>query len=326
MTEPVTTYRSLIVPNTGDLAGAWGTSALNPNFQMIDTMFGGVTTISLAAATTLALTVPATTGVWPGGSPSQSSNSLIKFSGTLTGNAVVQFTLPGYYIIHNLCSVGGFYIQLANVSGSGNKIGAPPGQKIHVFFDGTDMDYVNQPPVGSAIDLHGWTALPAWMTACTVSPYLIKDGATALYSTFPALANMLGSTFGGNGITTFGLPDERARARLALDTVQAASGATSARLTFGIAGFTGSLMGSAGGDQRMQTHTHGITDPSHVHGGTGFGGSPVPEGSGPYYAQNATVNGTTASATTGITINASGTGSSGNVPPSIVSFLPLIKT
>src|SRR5271167_620952 len=122
MSEPITPQRSLIVPNTGDLVAAWGTSALNPNFQTIDALFGGVTTITLSGATTLALTVPATTGVWPG-FLSQSVNSLIYFTGAQTGNAIIQVTLPGFYIIHNQCT-GTSYVQLAPFSGTGTAIGA----------------------------------------------------------------------------------------------------------------------------------------------------------------------------------------------------------
>jgi hypothetical protein len=72
MSEPITVNKTLIVPNTGDLSGSWGTAALNPNFQLIDAMFGGVTSISLSGATTILLTVPATTGIW-GGTVPQSS-------------------------------------------------------------------------------------------------------------------------------------------------------------------------------------------------------------------------------------------------------------
>ena len=139
MTEPITTNRSFIVPNTGDLPGAWGTAALNPNFQSIDTLFGGVTTISLSATTTILLTVPATTGIWPGGNPSQSMNALIRFTGAQTGSATIQFTLAGFYIIENKCT-GTTFVKLSPATGLGSSIGAPPGQKIHVFFDGTDMD------------------------------------------------------------------------------------------------------------------------------------------------------------------------------------------
>ncbi len=333
MAEPITPNRSLIAPNTGDLTGAWGTSALNPNWQTIDALFGGVTTISLSGATTLALTVPATTGVWPG-FLSQSVNSLIYFTGAQTGNAVIQFTLPGFYIIHNQCT-GTSYVQLAPAAGTGNAIGAPPGKKCHVFFDGTSIDYVNMPDPGTAHDLHtNTTAFPPWMLACTIPPYLVKDGSTYSVATFPALAQLLGSTYGGNGITTFGLPDERARARIAVDTVQPASGATSARITLAIAGFTGSLLGAAGGDQNIGNHSHPFTSATQTvntnQGGVPFNctnntvnnGSQVfgPQSNGVSYGQLSITF--AASGTT----NVSGGGVGANMPPSIVSFLPLVKT
>lgn len=329
MAEPITTNRSFIVPNTGDLAGAWGTSALNPNLQSIDTLFGGVTTISLSSATTILLSVPATTGVWPGGNPSQSMNAMIRFTGAQTGSATIQFTLSGFYIIDNQCT-GTTSVRLSPATGTGNSIGAPPGEKCHVFFDGTHMDYVDMGRVGSALDLHiNTTTLPPWMTACTVQPYLVKDGSTYSTASYTALAQLLGSTYGGNGVTTFGVPDERARARLGVDTVQAASGATSGRVTFAVAGFTGSLLGAAGGDQRLQTHSHGITDPGHLHGVTGGTKGGITGGATTGGSQDTPITAATitiSSATTNITINASGTGSSQNMPPSIVSFVPLIKT
>jgi microcystin-dependent protein len=323
MSEPITANRNLIAPQTGDLPGSWGTACLNPNWQMIDAMFGGVTSISLSGATTILLTVPATTGIW-GGTVPQSSNSMITLMGAQTGPAVLQFQLPGFYIINNQCT-GTTYVQLSPSTGGGNSIGVPQGKKSHVFFDGTSMDFVDPPEPGVAIDLHGWTALPPWMTACSVLPYLIKDGSVYSASAYPALFAALGSTFGGNGITAFGVPDERARMRIGLDTVQ--GGATSARVTFGVAGITGSLMGAVGGSQAMQTHTHGITDPGHLHtpnlfevGQYGAGGVTAAQ-SGSYNGE-ITIN----SSTTNITINAVGSGSSQNMPPSIVSHLPLIKT
>lgn len=311
------------MPNTSDLPGAWGTSALNPNFQTIDAMFGGVTTITLSSATTILLSVPATTGIWPS-VLSQSVNALIRFTGAQSASATIQFTLPGFYIIDNQCT-GGFSVRLQPANLTGNCVGAVNGKKHQVFYDGVHMDYVDMPDPGMAYDLHtNTTTLPPWMTACTVSPYLIKDGSTYSSVTYPALAQLLGSTYGGNGITTFGVPDERARARLPVDTVQAASGATSARVTFAIAGFTGSLLGAAGGDQRMQTHSHGITDLGHAHGiadtaiaGSGGAGTSRP---------GAGLVATSATSTTGITINNAGTGSSQNMQPSIVNFLPLVKT
>lgn len=331
---PSTVNKTLNVPNTGDLPGTWGSAAVNPNMSAIDGMLGGSLNIALSAATTFALGLPpgAATSIAPGAGPYQSQNALIKFSGTLAGNIVVQFTMPGYYIIQNACAVGTSYVQLAPSAGTGNAIGAPPGQKVHVYFDGTDMDYVNTLPVGAALDLTGATTYPAWMNACTVRPYLIKDGSTYSTVTYPALAAQLGSTFGGNGVSTFGVPDERSRARIALDTLSVATGTYAGRLTLS-SGVSGTTMGSAGGDQFLTSHTHvaGVNDPTHDHAvqggfiglataaGVSTGGS-----NGAVNASNIDI----VPAATGITVGIASTGGgvSQNVQPSIVSFLPLLKT
>ena len=165
MPEPTTP--NTIVPLTGDLVGAWGTAALNPNFLAIDGMLCGVQTLAFSSATTIALTT-ATGSITPSAGPFQSQNALLKLSGTLTGNVIIQFTQPGPYIIHNQCIVGNFYVQLAPSSGTGNAIDAPPGEKVTVFFDGSSMDYVDLDVVGSGLRLRGATAIPAWIaSACT---------------------------------------------------------------------------------------------------------------------------------------------------------------
>jgi microcystin-dependent protein len=325
MPEPTTVNIALIVPNTGDLSGAWGTAALNPNFVAIDGILAGFATISLSSATTIALTA-ATGSLTPGAGPYQTQNALLKFTGSLTGNCTIQIPQPGRYIIDNRCTVGSFYVQISPSSGTGTSVGAPPGRKCTVFYDGTNVDYVDMPEVGSAMDLHGVTALPAWMTACTVSPYLIKDGSVYSTASYTALGTMLGSTFGGNGITTFGVPDERSRFRLALDT-----GATG-RVTNATSGITGTSMGSAGGSQSLQAHSHTNTlnDPGHAHKLTDGGdprGSVAVGGNinvtGASYPGSAIANSTT---NISVTVNTAGVGGSQNMPPCIVSFLGLIKT
>ncbi len=322
MVEPVTTNLYLIVPNTGDLSGAWGTSALNPNFQSIDTKFGGVTTLSLSSATTILLSVPATTGVWPGGNPSQSMNAVIRFTGAQTGSATIQFTLPGFYIVDNQCT-GTTSVRLSPVGG-GNSIGAIPGKKHQVFYDGTDMDYVDMPDPGTAYDLHtNTTSLPPWMTACSKAPYLIKNGSTYSSSLYPALAQLLGSTFGGNGVTTFGVPDEMSRVRLPVDSTGAAG-----RVTTAISGINGTTFGSAGGSQSMMAHRHvnTLTDPGHTHPTNAYTGNRTTSGGG--FSASDTNSATISNSTTSITITnaTTGSGTSENMPPAIVSFLPLVKT
>ena len=320
MAEPNTPNVALIIPNTGDLVGSWGSAALNPDFVALDGMLGGTLTIPLTnAPVTLGLPAGA---IAPTAGPTQSQNALITFTGTISGDIVVTLGMPGRYTFWNKCLPLNFYVQIAS-SGHGTTIGLPPGKKCTVFHDGTNCDYVDMPDPGTAYDLHGATALPAWMTACTTLPYLIKDGSVFSNATYPTLGALLGSTFGGNGVTTFGVPDELARARIGYDTIG------TGRLTTAISGVNGQTMGSVGGNQSMQQHTHAntLTDPGHTHtfqqwnANLALAGSPgsLPEA-------NSTQN--TGSSTTGITINnvSAGVGASQNVQPSIISFLPLIKT
>ena len=336
MTEPITVNRSFIVPNTSDLPGAWGTSALNPNFQSIDTLVGGVTTLSLSSATTVLLSVPATTGVWPGGNPSQSMNALIRFTGAQTGSATIQFTLPGYYIVENQCT-GTTSVRLQPSNLTGNCVGAPPGKKCHVFFDGTHMDYVNMPDPGTAYDLHtNTTTLPPWMTVCTVSPYLLKDGTVYTASVYPALAQLLGSTYGGNGVTTFGVPDERSRFRLGVDT------GSTGRVTQAGSSMTGTLLGQTGGGQFQNLSLTQLPTGITVAGSVSIsGGNQIPVASNSQTSFNAVLSGGSIdipviigagawSYTTvmsgSMTSNNTLGGSHPIMPPTSISFVPLIKT
>lgn len=335
---PYTVNQYLNVPDTGSLPGSWGTTAVNANMSALDGKLGGFVTISLSSATTMTLSVPAgaATGLTPGAGPTQSQNALIKFTGTLTGNNTINLTMPGYYIVQNACaSADVYFVKLSPATAGGASVCAPPGQKVWVYFDGTDVDYVDMPAVGSALDLHtNTTTVPVWISNCTIRPYLVKDGSTYSTSSYTALAMLLGSTFGGNGVTTFGVPDERARARIAVDL--SVSGATSARITAttGGAGVLGSVLGTSGGSQFMLQHTHTATDAGHVHGvnsytaaATNAAGVFVPNVTSNLFSSTApNLIGTTLVGTASITNANAGTGSSGNMIPFIISFLPLIKT
>src|SRR6185369_3176626 len=113
---------------------------------------------------------------------------------------------------------------------------------------------VDMPDPGTAYDLH-WPqyTVPAWMSVCTVAPYLIKDGTVYSASTYPGLFAILGATFGGNGVTTFAVPDERSRFRIGVDP------GSTARVTGAGCGINGAQPGAVGGSQFMQTHSHANT-------------------------------------------------------------------
>jgi microcystin-dependent protein len=257
MTEPSTVNRALVVPLTGDLVASWGTAAVNPNFTAIDGMFGGSQTVSL---TNVNVTLSVATGtITASAGPTQSDNAKLKFTGTLSGNVVVTFPCPGYYIVQNLCTVGAFYVQ-ARAAVAGNVIGLPPGQSRMVFNDGTNFEFVDMPPTGTYHDF-AMTATPAWMTACTVRPFLLCDGTVYSSTLYTALFTMVGSTFGGNGINTFGVPDIQNKVRIALGTT----------ITTASGGFNGNTFGASGGTTARPIATSNLpasipyTDAGHFH-------------------------------------------------------------
>lgn len=57
-----------------------------------------------------------------------------------------------------------------------------------------------------------------WGVSTPPSGWLNCDGSTPLIATYPALAALFGTTFGGNGSTTFGLPDSRGRVMVGIGT------------------------------------------------------------------------------------------------------------
>jgi len=322
--DPQTTNLGLYIPTRGSDVGTWDLPE-NANDSATDSLFANVATISLTNANVTLTTPPNSGASWSG--PYQSQSAILKFTGTLTGNCVITLPRPGFFVVDNQCTVGSFYVRLGS-SSPGKYITAPPGYATHVYCDGTDVKYINLAPVASEFFLIGATQLPAWMTACSTLPYLIQDGSVYNYSDYPALGNMLGSTFGGNGITTFAVPDARNRTRVSVDT-NPGSGPT-LRLTAGSAGFNGQSIAAAGGDQNLVSHAHSITDMQHSHSATTTAGvvQLILTGYGSFsgggnQAGSVTVN----PSFTGITgTNAAGAGGSQNVQPTIVSGLALIKT
>src|SRR5882672_11957828 len=99
MPDPVEPLKQLAIPSRGSDVGTWDTP-INNDMTAIAAMLGGFATLALSSATTITLSI-ATGSVTPGAGPVQSQNALLRFSGTLTGTATIQFTLPGFYIVEN---------------------------------------------------------------------------------------------------------------------------------------------------------------------------------------------------------------------------------
>lgn len=144
-------------------------------------------------------------------------------------------------------------------------------------------------------------AIQAYGSATAPTGWLLCDGASYSTTTYAALYAIIGTTF-GSGSGTFKVPDLRGRVPVGKDDL---GGTAASRITNTYAGFVGTTMGAAGGDQRLHAHTHSLGD--GVLTGAGF----IDFGSG---AKGIT----TTSGSTGL-------GGSQNVQPSIiVSYI--IKT
>jgi microcystin-dependent protein len=322
MTEQMTINVGLIVPSTGDLPGAWGTAALNANSLALDGLIGGVQAFSLSGATSILLTAPSGS-ITPGAGPTQSQNKLLRFTGSMTGTAFVNIPLPGLYVIDNQTTGTTYPLVIGAATTLGDSIGIPQGEKTHIFCDGTNCDYVGLARTGSYLDLAVATT-PVWIRACTVAPYLVCDG-TQNYSvaTFPALAAMLGSTFGGNGNTTFGVPDHQNRINIPLDF------GGNNRVTNAGSGINGTQFGASGGSQNLQSHNHGAsgTDSGHLHTIPASGVAISATSGGQTFLQSgAGLNTGVGFANISVSVATSGVGSSGNIPPGIVGGIRLIKT
>lgn len=165
-----------------------------------------------------------------------------------------------------------------------------------------------------------------WNGSALPTGFLWEDGANHSRTTYAKLFARIGTTHGaGDGSTTFGVPDSRGRMRLGRDNM---GGAAANRVTAGIAGLAATVLGAAGGDQRMPQHGHGLTDLGHFHNNTPSGGNiayannstlfiyPTGGGSGNYIGYGPINN--TGVAGTGISIQSAGSGTGANIPPAIV--------
>ena len=306
----------LDLPARGSNSGVWDVP-VNNNSNSIDGLFGGVQTVSVSNAN-VTLTAPAGT-VSPAPGPYQAQNAAIKFTGTLTANVTITLPLPGYIIVHNL-TTGAFTLTFAALL-TGQVIATEQGSAHRIYNDGTNVYLTELPPVGTYLD-NCDSAVPAWVTACTVPPYLLCNGGTFSSGTYPYLYSKLGNS------TT--LPDARGRTRfmLGLGTgiLTAAGAGIDGTTKLATGGYNGVALSSP---NQLPAHTHAntLTDPGHAHSYTitalGSG-----TGSTPNYFYSSATSAATGAATTGITITNASTGASANIPnapPGYVGGITMVR-
>ena len=300
-------------PANGDYVGTWDVP-VNSNMTTFDLAVGTIQAISLAAGSVTLSTA-------------QARSAFLNFTGNLVASVTV--TIPGLssspgtlvsgkgYTVQNQCgNSSAFSVTLTTTVAGQQVIGVPPYEPCDILIEGTNssqagsIKFRNLDRIGAYWDYAG-SSVPAWISDCTVPPYLNCTGTTFSSATYPALTVILGGTT---------LPDSRGRSRFALNQ-------GTARISTAVdgAGFNGDTVGAGGGDQRLMVHTHGITDPNHIHA---INTTARQSGTGSLNINSVDTAGTdinTDPAATGITINSAGSGASNNVPPAYIGGLTLIR-
>ncbi len=137
------------------------------------------------------------------------------------------------------------------------KLGFSAGGTAAIFIDqnnvgsgqsGNQLYFANTAilnPVGMVTDFAGPTAPAGW---------LLCFGQVVNVSSYPELYVALGSTntYGGNGTTTFGIPDCRGRATYGKDNM---GGSTASRITVAGGNFDATVLGGTGGAQNSTLTT-----------------------------------------------------------------------
>jgi microcystin-dependent protein len=131
-----------------------------------------------------------------------------------------------------------------------------PGMVKDGFATTADLSALRSMFVGTYHDL-------AYEPNAEAEPWFIPCyGQTVLIASYPALFAKLGTTYGGNGTTTFGIPDHRGRTRAGKDNM---GGASANRLTGFSGGLNGDVLGATGGAEKHALIVAQL--PSHAHGG-----------------------------------------------------------
>jgi microcystin-dependent protein len=107
-------------------------------------------------------------------------------------------------------------------------------------------------------------SVTAYALATPPAGWLLCDGSVYSASAYPTLSVGLGSTYGGNGTTTFAVPNLKGRMPVGLDSTQT---------EFDARGETGGVkeVTLTSAQSGLPAHSHGVSDPGHIHYQSGIG-------------------------------------------------------
>lgn len=306
MVDVITPNKFLSQPTSGSDVGTWDTP-MNGNMAIIDNAFSGLATIAVSSASVTLSSL-------------QYQCAFLQFTGNLTANIPVTLPAVGsfYTIINDATGSSAFYITLSTTAGGGSAIGLPPGTMTDVMTDGPNVRFRGLPHVGSYWD-HAGSSVPAWLSACTVPPWLYCNGTTFSSATYPALTSLFGSTT---------LPDFRGRAAFNFNDgtgrVTSSQGGVDGNTAFATGGVQTTSLSSA----NLPNISFPVTDPGHGHSVThnAHTGNQSWNGGSFTVANNNAGTITVSSAVTGITVNSGGSNTPfAVIPPGVVSGIRLVR-
>lgn len=262
-----------------------------------------------------------------------------------TGGTSTAYTVTSYQVFSSLTALNGQIIAFTphttngatvtlNVDGLGAKplrsapsVELPAGVLVQgtpytVLYNSSDAafylhNFFTSPyivPIGGMIDY--------WGSSVPSSSFVFPAGQAISRSTYSALFSLFGTTYGpGDGSLTFNVPDVTGR-------VTAMKEASASLLTSSYFGGNSTTLGATGGSEshtlttaQLASHSHSVTDPGHTHSEgdattqTAAAQSVTTTGSNLWYGSPTS----TASATTGITIQNAGSGNAhNNTQPTII--------
>jgi hypothetical protein len=313
MSSTYSTNLALELTGTGDQAGNWGaTNNLNLGTLLEQAISGYVTQAMLDSDQTITI---------PNGASGTARNMFIECTGALTAarNLIVPANKKLYFIYNN--TTGGYAITV-KVSGL-TGVSVPAGAKIVLVSNGTDIvtatNYMASATLPSAtLSSPTMTGTPVAPTAASgtnttqiaTTAFVQTNVTSALQAAYP-VGSIYMSTVSTSPTTLFGFG------------TWVAFGAGRVLLGDGGGYSAGATGGSADAITVSHTHTATVTDPGHLHS-VGVKMDAAGAGGGGYVNFNPDTTFNTNSATTGISVGVSTTGSSGtgaNLQPYIVVYM-----
>ena len=127
------TYSSILnleIQTTGENSGTWGTIT-NNNLQKLESAIKGYVSVAIASTTDSLSATDGTTA-------DETSNAIVKLTGTLTGNTTMQCeAVENWYIVDNAATMGTYTLGFKPAGGTAT--GLQAGSKHLLYTDGSTM-------------------------------------------------------------------------------------------------------------------------------------------------------------------------------------------